>query len=319
MLSIMVVAPRRGAGELRLTTPDPTDVTNPALDVPMARTADVTAPAVSALRRSPLKTIGLTLAAAVLVAAAGLGIYTVVSRVHLVLPEVDGVTLPRSPGPDPVLALSIDSNPQGARILFDGEDVELIEGERAQQTTPASVPFRGSFPQVIRLTRFGFRPTEIEVPAAVGNTLTLTAPLGSRLATGVVALSGPYPFEVWQGDRRLRNQATEHTLQLRAGSISLRVRNADFFLDQRIALEVSDGQRREVPVSAPGSLTVFSRPGNCEIVIDGQNVGFPPISGRTVAAGRHTVARECPDEAQNTTQQIPVASGEPGRVTFTPQ
>ena len=312
-------APRRGAGELRLTTSVPTDVANPALDVRMARTVDVTAPAKSLPRRSPQKTIGLTLAAAAFVAAAGLGSYAVVSRVGLELPQVDGVTLPRSPGPGPVLALSISSEPQGARILFDGEDVELIDGERVQQTTPASVPFRGGFPQVVRLTRSGFQLTEIEVPAAVGNTLMLTAPLGSPVPTGVVALSGPYPFEVWQGNRRLRNQATEHTLELQAGSIALQVRNADFFLDQRVALEVIDGQRREVPVSAPGSLTVFSRPGNCEIVIDGQNVGFPPISGRTVAAGRHTVARECPDEAQNTSQQIPVASGEPGRVTFTPQ
>ena len=258
-------------------------------------------------------------AAVALIAAAGVGGYVAISLFAVELPIVPDMTLPRSPGPDPVYALSVDSDPAGARVVFDGEDVPLADGEVVQVRTPVTVPFRGGFPQAIRLTRAGFPPLELEVPDVPGTTLRIATSLGARVPTGSVVLSGPYPFEVWQGTRRLRSAATEHEVRLQVGTVALRVRNSDLFLDERVAVEIRPDQRREVPIGAPGSLTVFSQPGNCEILIDGRTVGFPPIQGQAVAAGRHTVSRQCPDESQNVSQSFAVEPGQAGQVTFSRQ
>ena len=157
------------------------------------------------------------------------------------------------------------------------------------------------------------------MPVVPGTTLRMTTELGAPVPTGSVVLSGPYPFEVWRGARRLRSAATEHEVRLQVGTVALRVRNRDLFLDERINVEIRPDQRREVPVGAPGSLTVFSRPGNCEILIDEQTVGFPPIQGRAVAAGRHTLSRQCPDERQNVSQSFTVEPGQATQVTFSRQ
>ncbi|MAG69729.1 MAG: serine/threonine-protein kinase [Vicinamibacterales bacterium] len=260
--------------------------------------------------------------AAALVLAVGVGAYVAVgSAVGSAVdwPTVPRIVQPPPSGPDPVYALSVDSDPTGARVVFDGEDILLLEGETVQVQTPTTVPFRGGFPQMIRLTRGGFQPVDLEVPEASGPTLRIVATLGAPVPTGRLVLSGPYLFEVWQGNRRVRNAATEHEIRVQAGAVTLRVRNQELFLDQRVTADVAADQRREFPVGAAGTVTVFSRPGNCEILIDEQTVGFPPIQNQPIAAGRHTVSRLCPDAAQNTSQPLSVEPGAAVQVTFSRQ
>ena len=291
---------------------------NPAGDLAVLRSTGVVSTSERAASRRPRRLVKF-LAASVLVAAAGAGSYVAAGLFAVELPVVAAVPLPRSPGPDPVYALSVDSDPAGARVVFDGEDVSMVDGEVTRVQTPVTVPFRGGFPDVIRLTRGGFQPIDLEVPDAPGPTLRIVTALGTRVPTGRLALSGPYPFEVWQGARRLSNAATEHEVRLQAGAVALRVRSSEFFLDQRINAEVRADERREVRIDAPGRLTVFSQPGNCEIVIDGRAVGFPPIQGQVVAAGDHAVSRQCPDESQNVSQSLTVEPGQTRQVTFSRQ
>ena len=315
-------APGRSlVGDLEIGRPAPIGGAGGGVDVtiggPTGDRPSVGASAVAS--RLPLKLVLQVAALIALVGATGFGLYLVVGYMTIAYPVVPGVTLPRSSGPDPVLALEVDSEPQGARVLFDGQDALLLDEETAEVQTPATVPFRGAFPSTLRLTRSGYQPIEVPVPEAIGDTVYVSTPLGQAQAYGRVVLSGPYPFEVWLGNTRLREAATDHDVRLQAGSIRLRLRNAELFLDQRLSVRVAENQAQEVPVQAPGSLTVFSRPGNCEILIDGQSVGFPPIQGRSVAAGSHEVARRCPDAGQNLTQEVSVATGQQQRVTFAPR
>ena len=317
-------APGRSlVGDLEIGGPAPIGPTG-AIDVAIGPSPDGRPPVdtVSETLRAPPKRAlkrTLQLAAVVaLVAATGLGTYLVVGNMSIAYPVVTAVTLPRSPGPEPVLALEVDSEPQGARVLFDGQDAALLDGETAEVETPTTVPFRGVFPSSLRLSRSGYEPIEVPVPEPIGDTVYVSTPLGQAQAYGRVVISGPYPFEVWLGNNRIREAATSHDVRLQAGSITLRLRNSDLFLDQRQSVRVAENQALEVPVPPPGSLTVFSRPGNCEILIGGESVGFPPIQGRTVAAGTHEVARECPDAGQNSTREVPVATGQQETVTFAP-
>jgi hypothetical protein len=64
---------------------------------------------------------------------------------------------------------------------------------------------------------------------------------------------------------------------------------------------------------------VFTAPilETCTVTVDGQDLGFPPIQRRPIAAGGHTVAVKCPD-GKGDSQRVTIASGELSRVTFGP-
>ena len=117
---------------------------SPAGDLAVLRSAEAGATVES---RPARRRAGARIAAAVaLIAVASVGGYVAISLFAVELPIVPDVVLPRSAGPGPVYALSVDSQPAGARVVFDGEDIPLVDGEAVQVQTPATVPFRGGFP-----------------------------------------------------------------------------------------------------------------------------------------------------------------------------
>ena len=241
---------------------------------------------------------------------AGVGVYLMRS---VGLPSVSPVPPPTIRGPGAVLALSVDSDPPGARILIAGGDYRGIDGQAIELTTPETLPFREAFPAAVELRRPGYEPVEVSVPTGEGPTRSVEAVLDAR-PLGTVIVSGSYAFEVWSGSRRLSGAATDHNLRLVGGSTTLRLRNRELFLDQRFAVQVTAGERVRLRAPPLGSLTVYSRPGNCEILIDGQGVGFPPVRNRRVAAGSHLIARKCPDAEQNASERRTVSAGTQGQI-----
>ena len=228
-------------------------------------------------------------------------------------PEVPRVPPPRITGPGVVLALTVESSPSGARVLIAGVDYRGIDDEPIAVTTPATMPFRRVFPDVLELRRPGYQPIEVPVPEGEGPTRVVSAVLDAR-PTGTVAVTGAYVFEVWSGNRRLSNAATEHSIRLIAGSATLRLRNREFFVDRAYRVEVTPDQVARLRAPPLGRLTVYSRPGNCEILIDGRVVGFSPLRDVRVAAGRHVISRKCPNAEQNATDTRTVSAGTEGDV-----
>ena len=229
------------------------------------------------------------------------------------LPLVPRVPPPAITGPDAVLALTVESDPPGARVLIAGVDYLGVDDEPMQVTTPVTIPFRGVFPDVVELRRPGYQPIDVLVPDGEGPTRQVATVLDAR-PTGTVAVSGGYDFEVWSGNRRLEAAASEHSIRLVAGSETLRLRSRELFLDRTYRVEVAPDRVARLRAPPVGRLTVYSRPGNCEILIGGQVVGFPPLLGVRVAAGRHVVARRCPNAEQNATDTRTVAAGSEGEV-----
>ena len=211
-------------------------------------------------------------------------------------------------GPGAVLALTVESDPPGARILIAGGDYLGVDDEPLELTTPAALAFRGSFPETVELRRPGYEPVEAAVPDGRGPTRVVHAMLDAR-PVGTVAVSGPYRFEVWSGGRRLSNAATDHVVRLLAGPATLRLRSPDLYLDQRFRVQVASGRRATLRAPAAGRLTVYSRPGNCEILVDGRAVGYSPVRDLRVAAGSHLIARRCPDAEQNASERRTVSAG----------
>ena len=255
-------------------------------------------------------------AAAVLLALAGGG-GVLGYRILAELPFVPRLPRPPITGPSAVLALTVESDPPGARILIAGGDYLGIEDEPIEVSTPATMPFREAFPDVVELRRPGYDAVEVLVPDGEGPIRTVRAVLDER-PRGTVAVSGTYEFEVWSGSRRLSSAATEHILRFVEGPVTLRLRNRELFLDQRFSVRVNAGQRARLRAPPLGRLTIYSRPGNCEILIGGQVVGFSPVRGRSVVAGRHIISRRCPNAEQNATNSGAVSAGTEEIVRFGP-
>ena len=240
----------------------------------------------------------------VLAGTGAVGIYRTLTQ----LPDPPAAPRPVLAGPGAVLALTVESDPPGARILIAGDDYLGVDREPLELTTPATLAFRGSFPESVGLRRPGYESVEVAVPDGPGPTRIVDAMLDAR-PVGTVAVSGPYPFEVWSGSRRLSNAETDHALRLIAGPATLRLRSPDLFLDQQFRVQVTSGQRASLRAPAVGRLTVYSRPGNCEILVDGRAVGFSPVRDLRVAAGSHLIARRCPNAEQNANERRTVSAG----------
>ncbi len=232
-------------------------------------------------------------------------------------PEPDGPSIDGGPGdPDvpvvpPVqLMLEVTSSPPGAAVSLDNQDT----GE----TTPVSFPLAAPYPETIALSLDGYEDASQPVPPVEGESVAVAFDLTREETFGRVVLSGPYRFEVWFGDRRIGEAATEHDVTLPTGAASLRIRNPGYFLDRQFNVEVVEGQSERLIAPVLGSLTVFSIPGNCEIFVDSRSIDYPPITRREVAPGTYTVSRGCADERENRQQQVSVVSNQDERVTFAP-
>ena len=130
-------------------------------------------------------------------------------------------------GAGPVM-LQVTSTPPGAAVSLDGQDT----GE----TTPASVPLEEPYPETIVLSLAGYESVSEPVPSAEGDSVEMAFELIREDTFGRVVLSGPYPFEVWIGDRRIREAAAEHDVTLRTGEATLRILNPGYSLDRRFGV-----------------------------------------------------------------------------------
>ena len=217
---------------------------------------------------------------------------------------------PVEPTPVEPVMLQVTSTPSGAAVSLDGQDTG--------QTTPASFPLDERLPDTIALSLEGYQPISQSVPAVEGEPVELAFELTREETFGRVVLSGPYRFEVWDDERRVREPAAEHDLTLPTGTTTLRILNPGYFLDRRFRVEVVEGGREQLIAPALGSLTVFSNPGNCEIFVDSASIAYPPITQREVAPGAYTVSRRCADERENREQRVTVVSNQDERVTLAP-
>lgn len=309
------------AGNLQLQPDGGTQATQGLDDAPLG-----TSQPGAASGSSPKRGVGAMVAAVVVIVGLGVGGYVVLqtdgeggqpieSESSVVSPSVEsaaeaGAVIDPVVPEAIVVDLSVTSTPAGAAISLDGEDTGAV--------TPASFPMEEPYPQSVELVLDGYEPATLDIPPVEGDPVALAFELTRTPTFGRVVLSAPYAFEVWQGNERLRDMATQHDLTLPTGSATLRVRSPEYFLGTRYTVEIVDGGTERVTAPTLGTLTVFSNPGNCEIFVGDQSLDFPPISRREAAPGTYTVSRRCPNESDNREAEVTVASDTEARVTFGP-
>ena len=129
-----------------------------------------------------------------------------------------------------------------------------------------------------------------------------------------LAITGSFPFELTRAGAVLSPAASHHEVTIPPGSAPVIARSAEFLLSEAVPLDFQKAQA-EVTLKAPGVLAVFASNETCSIIVDGQDLGFPPLARKPIAAGPHTVILKCSDGKEDS-RKIVVAPGERSAVTF---
>jgi serine/threonine-protein kinase len=196
--------------------------------------------------------------------------------------------------------VKLTSDPAGAAITINGNPTGLV--------TPADVAVSDLTSMRVSLSKAGFRPLEVRaaqtqiLSGVVQVRLEASAPQGLT-----VSLSGPYPFEVVDGGRVVSPAAARHEFTL-PGPRTIRLRSTEFLLDVPFRADSSSGRVSHV-IPEPGRLAVRTPLETCKVSIDNQEIGYPPIAERQVAAGTHHVALLCPD-GNDKTATVSVSPGQ---------
>ncbi len=109
-----------------------------------------------------------------------------------------------------------------------------------------------------------------------------------------VTLQATFPFAVLDGGRQISAAATSHELSQPSGK-SLVLSAPDFLLRQTVRVEGSANKPFDVTLQNPGTVDVRTTPdwATCDVVIEGRNLGQPPIVKQAIASGPHRIDILC--------------------------
>jgi predicted Ser/Thr protein kinase len=204
--------------------------------------------------------------------------------------------------------IAINSTPAGAKIVLNGVDTGKV--------TPAPLSLGGKVPSTIELSLAGYQPVSGTLTDADLRTGNKEFRLSRETGPVRLTVSGPYAFDLYQGDKVVSASSTKHQVTIQPGGAAVSARNKELLLNMPIPL---DFQRPsvEATVGAPGKLNAFAsgQLEACAILADGTELGFSPVLNKAIAAGLHTVSIKCPD-GKTESQKVTVGAGESQRVTF---
>ena len=215
---------------------------------------------------------------------------------------------PAATGPaKPGDVVQINSSPAGARISLNGADTGRV--------TPAAISLGGKESGSIELTLKGFTPVTATLSAADLKRGRRDFKLEASAMPVKLTITGAYPFELRQGEQVISQAATQHEVTVQPGA-AVTAFSAEYLLSETVPIDFRQ-PAAQASIRAPGILAVFSAVETCSVHVGAQNLGFPPVARRPIAAGAHEVSIKCPD-GKGDTRKIVVTPGERTAVTFGP-
>jgi len=208
--------------------------------------------------------------------------------------------------------LSVSSNPPGARISINGVDT-------GKTTTAKGVALTVKAGDELTLTLAGSEPLSAKVERSDLDTGTLTLNFAAKPAGPVrLVITGQYEFEVLMGGKILSPASTRHEFDVPASDkpVTVTARSTENLMSMPVTVDFKQ-RRVEKTVPELGFLRVLSVNETCSIVVDNQDVGFPPIVRKPVASGAHTVMLKCQD-GKGAQQKVTISGGQQSEVKFGP-
>ena len=202
--------------------------------------------------------------------------------------------------------VEVTSQPRGAGIVLNGVDTK--------QQTPAKVSVAGlPLPVRVVLNRQGYKPFEGEISETDVRKGRKEFTLAADARPVKLSVSGPFEFEVVQGSQVLSRASMSHDLTVQPGAPVV-ARNREKFVSQPLNVDFTRGQAATVTLQPLGALSIRGSSA-CTVVLDGQDIGEPPIPNQQVGAGQHTVVYKCAGQPDQT-QRVQVQSGQKPIVSF---
>ncbi|MGE0456217.1 MAG: serine/threonine-protein kinase [Vicinamibacteria bacterium] len=202
------------------------------------------------------------------------------------------------PLPPRVVRLRVESVPDGALVA--------VDGKRAG-ATPQEIALDPGADHVISFSKDGFVTRELKLaggklPPSVQATLEPAGP------PAILTLVSVYPVDVTLKGRSLAKGAASPRVSLPPGRNLVTVSSATHFLKREYTVDAKPGASVGLELPGLGRISIKANPDNCEVLIDGDFVDYPPILDRPIVEGSHLVAFKWPDGLRRE-QRIEVARG----------
>ena len=189
----------------------------------------------------------------------------------------------------------------------------MVDGRDAGLTTPADVKLDDVRAGRVRVSMRGYRSAAVtagtpQIDAGVVLVKLDTAPTGVD-----VQVAGGYPFEIWEGNRKLSVRSARHELTVEP-PMTLRLVAPDVLLNSSVRVDRAGGR---INLLAPelGRLTLLTTFETCKVVIGGRDFGYPPLTELALAPGNYEVTLRCPD-GDKKTSSVQISAGQTRRETI---
>jgi Protein kinase domain len=155
-------------------------------------------------------------------------------------------------------------------------------------------------------------PARTGAPAAVRQETKPSAEL--VVPSGTLAVLSSYPVDVlWRGKALAKGEVSPR-VSIPAGRQTVTLVSTTYALNLATSIDVGPGAEASLAAPPLGRISVRATPDNCEILIDGVFLDYPPILDRPVAAGSRTVAFKWPDGTRRE-EKVEIADGDLSYVT----
>ena len=131
---------------------------------------------------------------------------------------------------------------------------------------------------------------------------------------GKVNVVSAYPVDVlWRGKLLARGQASPQ-VSLPAGRQVLTLVSSAFALRSNVTVEVRPGLPAGIEAPQLGRISIRANPDNCQVLVDGAFLDYPPILDKPLSVGRHEIEFRWPDGGRRQ-ETVEVTRGAPAYVT----
>jgi hypothetical protein len=206
------------------------------------------------------------------------------------LPLGDGesvrVVLTEIPTDVALTSLPVVTDPPGAAVTLDDA--------RVAGATPLTLRLDPKKEHRVLVTLDGHGARELRIPVGA-IPAEMKVSLEPEGPVGRVAVIASYPVDVvWKG-RTIGKGLTGGQVSLPAGRQTLTLVSPTYFLRANVSVDVPPAGVAALDAPALGKINIRANPDNCQVLIDGVFVDYPPILDRAIAVGAHTVAFKWPD------------------------
>ena len=197
--------------------------------------------------------------------------------------------------------LHIDTQPTGAAVLLNGEDVGRTPLKLDDVKPGRHVVTLSTDSTTVRRT----------VRIEAGKVVTLDVPVYS----GWVAIYSPVPLHVSEGGRSLGTTETTR-LMLSPGRHDLTLTNRELGYSAKQTVEIVPGEERVLNIEPKGTVNVNALPW-AEVWIDGTRMGETPLANLEVPLGTREFVFKHPTHGERRITTVITAKAPPISVDFT--